>query len=130
MKLGARIAPLLPKNIAALFEGETLLTGDVALTDAGATAVQALGVETKAFALKASGTLDSAGGVDLRAALHGREGGDGAAFRAKTLEGEAHVTGRRDNAGRPAAPPRRRGAVDAGRFDHVDLEVKAKATAR
>lgn len=127
VNLTGEFSPLLPKSAAALFAGATQISGDGALAGDGGLALERLAVTTSAFKLDASGTLDAERNIDMRAGLHGQPAGEGAAFSAKTLEGEVLMKG---SLAQPDATLRllvEDAQSDAGRFEHFDLDLKALA---
>lgn len=125
--LSARLAKLLPKELAALFADDTKIESVVRLGDDGATTLERLALQSSAFRFDASGRLAADGGIRGAASLHGAEAGRGSAFTAKKLEGEATISGVLT---RPDATLRLQ-LEDAdgpmGRFGHFDLTAKAVA---
>jgi len=91
--LSARIAELLPKDVAALFTGATKASGAARLSDDGGVALDSFALKSSAFALEASGALDASRKISGRVGLHGLPAAESAAFSAKTLEGDGKVSG-------------------------------------
>jgi translocation and assembly module TamB len=125
LQLSAQFAELLPKNIATLFAGATNAQGLAHIDDDGGARLERLALRTSAFALDASGALDARQNISAHLALHGRPAAEGAAFSARTLEGEANVAGA---LARPEATLKLL-VEDAegpfGRLGHIDLDARA-----
>jgi len=127
LDLSAKIAELLPKDAAALFDGATKINGVAHLGDDGSTALDAFALQSSAFRLNASGRLGADGKIAGAASLHGAEAGKSARFSAKKLEGEANVSGAlmRPEATLSLQIDDAEGPM--GRFGHIDLAAKATA---
>ncbi|WP_036285087.1 translocation/assembly module TamB domain-containing protein [Methylocystis sp. ATCC 49242] len=91
--LSARLAEMLPKEVAALFADATKVEGVAHLGDDGAIALDRLALSASAFRLDAAGRLAADGGIEGAAALHGAEAGAGSRFSARKFEGEANISG-------------------------------------
>lgn len=125
--LSARLAELLPKNVAALFADATKIESVAHLADDGAVTLDRLGLDASAFRLDASGRLAPDGAIDGLAKLHGKAAVEDARFSAKRLEGEASIAGALT---RPEA--RLRFVVEdadgpMGRFGNFDLAARGVA---
>lgn len=121
--LAARLAALLPKDLAALFEKSTRATGVAAFADDGALRLDSLALDASAFGLQAKGGLGADGRLSGEAHLSGKPAEAGAAFSAKTLRADAQLSG---TLAKPEGAARvlveqARGPL--GRIGHVDLDV-------
>ena len=121
--LSARLAALLSKDVAALFEKTTRATGVAAFADNGALRLDSLALDASAFGLRAKGGLDADGRLSGDAHLTGKAAQPDAAFAAKTLQADARLSG---TLTKPEGAVRvlveqARGPL--GRFGHVDLDA-------
>jgi len=121
--LSVRLAALLPKDVAALFEKVTRASGAGAFGDDGAIKLDAFAVEASAFTLKGAGALGADGRLSGQARLTGNPAQPGAAFSAKTLQADAQMSG---TLARPEGVARL--LIDAARgpmggIGHVDLDA-------
>ncbi len=127
LDLAARLAAFLPKDLAALFKDSTRLEGVAHLGDDGGVAFDGAALKTSSFVLDVKGKLDAAHNVEARLGLHGVRAAEDAGFSAKTLEGEATVSGALS---RPNAALKfvvEDAALPMGRLGRIDLDAKAVA---
>jgi len=127
LTLESKLAALLPKDLAALFAETTKLDGAARLGADGAATLDRLSLQASAFALDATGGLAANGDLSGQARLHGLPPTADALFGAKSLDGEALVSG---SLARPDATLRflvEDAVGPMGRLGHVDLTAKAVA---
>jgi len=120
LDLAARIASLLPENIAFLFAGETRLSGAAILADDGAATVERARLVTSALAVEATGRLGADCALAAEVTAKGMPASDGAAFRAETLDASAHLSG---SLSRPTAKLRwliEEARAPLGRFGRIE----------
>ena len=121
--LSARLAALLPRDAAALFENTTRMEGAGAIADDGAVQFERLSLDASAFRLDGAGALGADGRLSGQARLAGKPAQAGAGFAAKTLSADAQLSGA---LARPEGVARllieeARGPM--GRIGHVDLDA-------
>lgn len=121
--LSARLAALLPKDVAALFEKTTRATGAGAFADGGAVQIDSLAVDASAFRLDGAGALGADGRLSGTARLAGKPAQQGAAFSAKTLQADARVSGTLAKPEGVAHLLVEAARGPMGRIGHVDLDA-------
>ncbi|MCB1542189.1 MAG: translocation/assembly module TamB domain-containing protein [Rhodoblastus sp.] len=121
--LSARLAALLPKDLAALFEKTTGATGVAAIAGNGALRLDRLTVDASAFGLRAKGGLAADGRLSGEAHIAGKAAQPGAAFSAKALSADAQLSGTLSSPEGEARVLIEEARGPMGRIGHVDLDA-------
>jgi translocation and assembly module TamB len=120
LDLSARIAPLLPKNVAFLFADATRLSGAARFGDDGGAMIERMTLAASAIVVDAQGRLGADGALAADVTVKGLSPAEGAEFQAKTLDASARLAG---SLSRPTATIRwlvEEARAPLGRFGRIE----------